>query len=234
MLEVARVNDASVIFTSTNKVYGENVNNIPVTEKEVRYEFSDAKYKNGIPEGFSTDSTGHSPYGCSKLAADIYVQDYAHTYGLKTGVFRLSCIYGERQFGVEDQGWVAWFIIATLTGKAVTIYGDGKQVRDILHVSDLIQAFDKFLKSNLKHEVYNIGGGPSNSLSVIELLHLIETFTNKSPRLTYTNWRTADQKVYISNITKAKEILKWAPKITPSEGVRRLIEWVSSNRNLFS
>jgi CDP-paratose 2-epimerase len=233
-LEVARTNDASVVFTSTNKVYGENVNRIPVVEKETRYEFADAKYRNGIPEDFSIDLTGHSPYGCSKLAADIYVQDYAHTYGLKTGVFRMSCIYGERQFGVEDQGWVAWFIIATLTGKPVTIYGNGKQVRDVLHVSDLIQVFDKFLASNIKHEVYNIGGGPDNSLSLIELLGLIEKFTNKTPRLTYADWRTADQKVYISDITKAKELMKWIPKITPSEGVRRLIEWVSSNRNLFS
>jgi CDP-paratose 2-epimerase len=162
-LEVARANDASLIFTSTNKVYGENVNKIPVLEKETRYEFSNAEYKNGIPENFSIDSTEHSPYGCSKLAADIYVQDYARTYGLKTGVFRMSCIYGERQFGVEDQGWVAWFIIATLANKPVTIYGNGKQVRDVLHVSDLIQAFDKFLSTNLKHEVFNIGGGPCNS-----------------------------------------------------------------------
>jgi CDP-paratose 2-epimerase len=233
-LEVARANDASVVFTSTNKVYGENVNRIPVVEKETRYEFSDARYRSGIPEDFSIDLTGHSPYGCSKLAADIYVQDYAHTYGLKTGVFRMSCIYGERQFGVEDQGWVAWFIIATLTGKPVTIYGDGKQVRDVLHVSDLIQAFDMFLASNLKHEVFNVGGGPSNSLSLIELLGLIEKFTNKVPRATYADWRTADQKVYISNITKAKEILKWIPKIAPSEGVGRLIEWVSKNRDLFA
>jgi len=233
-LEVARENDASVVLTSTNKVYGENVNRITVVEKETRYEFSDPKYRNGIPEDFSIDLTGHSPYGCSKLAADIYVQDYAHTYGLKTGVFRMSCIYGERQFGVEDQGWVAWFIIATLIGKPVTIYGDGKQVRDVLYVGDLVQVFDKFLASNLKHEVCNIGGGPSNSLSLIELLGLIEKLTNKTPRLTYTDWRTADQKVYISNISRAKEILKWVPKITPGEGVGRLIQWVFNNRDSIS
>lgn len=232
-LEIARTNDASLIFTSTNKVYGENVNKIPVVEKATRYEFSGTKHKNGISEDFSIDLTGHSPYGCSKLAADIYVQDYAHTYGLKTGVFRMSCIYGERQFGVEDQGWVAWFIIATLTGKPVTIYGDGKQVRDVLHVTDLVQAFDKFMTSSLKHEVCNIGGGPNNSLSLIELLDIIKNRTNKTPPLTYAAWRTADQKVYISNITKAKEILKWVPRITPREGVGRLIDWVSHNSSLF-
>jgi CDP-paratose 2-epimerase len=234
VLEVARANDASVVYTSTNKVYGENVNRIPVVEKETRYEFSEPRYRNGIPEDFSTDLTGHSPYGCSKLAADSYVQDYAHTYGLKTGVFRMSCIYGERQFGVEDQGWVAWFGIATLTGKPITIYGDGKQVRDVLHVSDLVEAFDKFLDSSLKHAVCNIGGGPSNSLSLIELLSLLEKMTGKTPRLTYTDWRTADQKVYISNISRAKEIMSWVPKVTPSEGVGRLIKWVSNNRDLFA
>ena len=233
-LEVARANDAYVVYTSTNKVYGENVNSIPVVEKETRYEFSDPTYKNGIPEDFSTDLTGHSPYGCSKLAADAYVQDYAHTYGLKTGVFRMSCIYGERQFGVEDQGWMAWFVIATLTSKPVTIYGDGKQVRDVLHVDDLVEAFDKFLRASLKHEVCNIGGGPSNSLSLIELLGLLKKLTGKTPSLTYTDWRPADQKVYISNISRAKEIMNWVPKVTPSEGVGRLIKWVSNNKSLFA
>jgi CDP-paratose 2-epimerase len=233
-LEVARANDATVVFTSTNKVYGENVNKIPVVEKESRYEFSDHLYKEGIPEEFSTDLTGHSPYGCSKFAADVYVQDYAHTYGLKSAVFRMSCIYGERQFGLEDQGWVAWFIIAALTGKPITIYGNGKQVRDVLHVSDLVQVFDKFLTSNLKHEVCNIGGGAKNSLSLIELLGLIKKFTNKSPKPAYTDWRTADQKVYISNIAKAKAILKWTPMVTPAEGVERLIKWVTANKSQFT
>ncbi|MEM3816154.1 MAG: NAD-dependent epimerase/dehydratase family protein, partial [Candidatus Bathyarchaeia archaeon] len=134
VLEAARLNDASIIFLSTNKVYGGNVNKIPVKEEGKRYCFADERYRNGIPETFLVDLCGHSPYGCSKLSADIYVQDYAYTYGLKTGVFRLSCIYGERQFGVEDQGWLSWFVIATLTDRPITIYGDGKQVRDVLYV----------------------------------------------------------------------------------------------------
>jgi CDP-paratose 2-epimerase len=233
VLEAARANDAEVVFTSTNKVYGENVNKVPVVEKEKRYIFGDSKSRKGISEEFPTDLTGHSPYGSSKFAADIYVQDYAHTYGLKTGVFRMSCIYGERQFGVEDQGWVAWFVIAAITGKPITIYGDGKQVRDVLYVGDLVRVFEKFLSSNIKNDVFNIGGGPKNSLSLIELLELLKTEVKKSPKLTYTDWRTADQKVYISNISKAKRVLNWTPKVTPSEGVKKLIKWCSENEKLF-
>jgi len=181
VLEAARRNDSTVIFCSTNKVYGENVNNIPVKEQPKRYAFGPQQYVDGIPETFSIDRTGHSPYGSSKLAADTYVQDYAHTYGLRTGVFRMSCIYGERQFGVEDQGWVAWFVIASLMGRPITIYGNGKQVRDVLHVEDLVGAFDRFLLSTIQHEVFNMGGGSRNTLSLLELLDMIETRTGRRP-----------------------------------------------------
>jgi len=233
VLEVARLEDANLIFASTNKVYGENVNKIPVIEKETRYEYADPKFREGIPETFPIDLAGHSPYGCSKLAADIYVQDYAHTYGLKTGVFRMSCIYGERQFGVEDQGWVSWFAIATLTGKPITIYGDGKQVRDVLYIGDLINVFDKFLNSNLKHEVFNIGGGPKNTLSLLELLEMLKRMSGMNPKISFTEWRPADQKVYISNINKAKILLNWEPKTMPEDGVGRLVNWISNNIGLF-
>jgi len=233
ILEVARLEDASLVFTSTNKVYGENVNKIPVIEKETRYEYADPSFKEGIPETFPIDLTGHSPYGCSKLAADIYVQDYAHTYGIKTGVFRMSCIYGKRQFGVEDQGWVSWFAIATLTGKPITIYGDGKQVRDVLYVEDLIDAFDKFLNSNLRHEVFNIGGGPKNTLSLLELLEMLKRMSGANPKVLFAEWRPADQKVYISNINRAKTSLSWEPKTSPENGVKRLVNWVSNNIELF-
>jgi CDP-paratose 2-epimerase len=233
VLEVARLEDASLIFASTNKVYGENVNKIPIVEKETRYEYTDPRFIEGIPETFPIDLTGHSPYGCSKLAADIYVQDYAYTYGLKTGVFRMSCIYGERQFGVEDQGWVSWFTIATLTGKPITIYGNGKQVRDVLYIGDLIDVFDKFLNSNLKHEVFNIGGGPKNTLSLLELLEMLKKMSGMNPKISFTEWRPADQKVYISNINKAKILLNWEPKTTPENGIRRLVNWISNNIGLF-
>jgi CDP-paratose 2-epimerase len=233
ILEVARLNDSSIIFCSTNKVYGGNVNRIPIEEKETRYEFADPRYKEGIPEEFPVDLTGHSPYGCSKLAADIYVQDYAHTYGLKTAVFRQSCIYGERQFGTEDQGWVAWFVIATLTGRPITIYGNGKQVRDLLHVKDLVKAFDIFLNSKIKHIVLNIGGGPKNTLSLIETLDMLKQLTGKVPSLSFMDWRPMDQKIYVSNIKKAKEILNWEPQTTPKEGIKNLVKWVKENLALF-
>jgi CDP-paratose 2-epimerase len=233
MLEAARLNDSAVVYCGTNKVYGKNVGNIPVVEETKRYRFADEKYVRGIPEDFLVDGTWHSPYGCSKLAGDLYVQDYAHSYGLRTGVFRMSCIYGERQFGVEDQGWVAWFTIATLLGKPITIYGDGKQVRDVLYVSDLVRAFDMFLTSNLKHEIFNIGGGPKNSLSLMELLDLLKQLVGKRPEISFADWRPADQKVYISDISKAVEKLGWRPQVDPEEGVKRLVGWVSSNLNLF-
>ena len=179
VLEAARKNDAEYfVYTSTNKVYGENVNKIPVEGQKKRYSFN-RKYAKGIGEKFSIDLCGHSPYGCSKLASDIYSQDYGHRYDIKTGVFRMSCIYGARQFGVEDQGWVAWFAIAALLNKQITIYGDGRQVRDVLYISDLIDLFDKFLKSNLKNVVLNAGGGPKNTLSLLELIEILEKINGK-------------------------------------------------------
>ncbi len=234
VLEAARLNDSALVFCSTNKVYGENVNSIPVIEQPQRYSFGDPMYSNGIPENFSIDHTAHSPYGTSKLAADTYVQDYTHTYGLKTGVFRMSCIYGERQFGIEDQGWLAWFVIASLMERQITINGDGKQVRDVLYVEDLIAAFDRFLRSNMKRGVFNIGGGPENTLSLLELLDIIKKTTGRNPAIRYGDWRQADQKVYISDIRKVQETLGWKPKVSPEEGVKRVINWARENRSLFN
>ena len=222
----------AVIFCSTNKVYGENVNAVPLEEKETRWAFG-AKHAGGIDERFSIDLCEHTPYGCSKLTGDLYMQDYAHLYGLKTGVFRMSCIYGTRQFGMEDQGWVAWFTIAALTGKPITIYGDGKQVRDLLWVDDLIGAYRAFLGSNHPHGVFNMGGGPENTLSLLELLELLRPRAN-SLSVSYADWRPSDQKVYVSNIDKARRDLGWKPHISPEEGVERLAAWVDANRSLFT
>ena len=233
VLEAARLSDSITLFCSTNKVYGENVNMIPVKEGPKSYSFKDPTYEKGIPESFPIDRTGHSPYGASKLAADVYVQDYAHTYGLKTAVFRMSCIYGERQFGVEDQGWLAWFVIATLTERPITIYGDGKQVRDVLHVDDLVDAFTRFVDSKARHGVFNMGGGNKNTLSLLELLDLLKSLTGKSPDVSTSEWRPSDQKVYVSDTTRAQEQLGWKPTITPIEGVKRVVRWVEANRNLF-
>lgn len=234
VLEAARNSskNPTIIYCSTNKVFGNNVNNVDVVEKEKRYEF-ESDYKLGIPETFSIDHSEHTPYGCSKLAGDIYVQDYAETYGLRAGVFRMSCIYGTRQFGVEDQGWVSWFTIANLLKRKIKIFGDGKQVRDVLWVKDLIELYDAFFKSKIKHGVYNAGGGPENTMSLLELLELLENLTGyKSPH-TFENWRPSDQKVFVADIRKAKQELGWQPKVNPKDGVSKLFEFVSNNKEIF-
>ena len=233
VLESARKNDVGcVLFTSTNKVYGDNVNKIGIVEGVNKYEFEESS-KGGISEEFSIDNCKHTPYGVSKLCADIYAQDYSLIYGIKTGVFRMSCIYGTRQFGVEDQGWVVWLTIAAILGKPITIYGDGKQVRDVLFVSDLVRCFDNFIKSNHKNIVVNLGGGSNNTLSLLELIKLLEGLLGKKIRLNYSGWRPSDQKVYVSNIKKVGQLLNWSPQIRPEDGVKKVFEWVNQNQNLF-
>jgi hypothetical protein len=165
---------------------------------------------------------------------DIYTQEYGHIYGMKTAVFRMSCIYGTRQFGFEDQGWVAWFVIANLTGQPIVIYGDGKQVRDLLYADDLVEAYDKFINSDIKHDVFNIGGGPRNTTSLLEFIAMIEGKTGiKFRKIEHKDWRPSDQKVYISDIGKVTKTLDWKPKITPEKGLEKLIEWVGSNTKYF-
>jgi len=233
VLEAARKNDVkAVVYCSTNKVFGENVNKAQVEEGEKRYSFA-GEYAGGIPEDFSIDLCEHTPYGCSKLAGDLYMQDYHHLYGIRTGVFRMSCIYGTRQFGVEDQGWVAWFTIAALTGKPITIFGDGKQVRDVLYVSDLVDAYDKFINSDVAHGVYNTGGGADKTMSLLELLDILKQETGSEVSVSYSDWRPSDQKVYVSDITKIGAELGWAPQVAPAEGVRKLVEWVNQNKDAF-
>src|SRR3989338_1879638 len=173
---------AAFIYCSTNKVYWENVDKIPLAEKKTRYVYKGTK---GVSEQMPIDHTGHTPYGVSKYVGDIYTQEYAHIYNMKTAVFRMSCIYGIRQFGFEDQGWVAWFIVATLLKRPITIYGDGKQVRDVLYVTDLIGAYDRFIRSNLKHEVFNVGGGPHNTISLLEFLDCVQEETGITPKVRF-------------------------------------------------
>ena len=233
VLEACRKNNVkNVVYCSTNKVFGNNVNNVGVVENKTRYSF-EKKYASGIKEDFSIDHCEHTPYGSSKLTGDIYMQDYHHMYGLKTGVFRMSCIYGTRQFGFADQGWLAWFAIATITGKPITIFGDGKQVRDILFVTDLIQAYDKFVSSKLKHGVYCMGGGQDYTLSLLELLDLLEEFTGKRSKISFSDWRPSDQKVFIADTTKAKKELGWKPVVDPRTGVKKLVDWTTENKGLF-
>ncbi|MFW9987564.1 MAG: NAD-dependent epimerase/dehydratase family protein [Candidatus Odinarchaeota archaeon] len=236
LLESVRLSktDPALVFCSTNKVFGNNVNQCDIIEEETRYSFK-KQYINGISEDFSIDLCEHTPYGASKLCSDIYFQEYGHLYGLKTAVFRMSCIYGTRQLGFEDQGWVAHFIISALTGKKINIFGDGKQLRDILYVSDLIEAYDSYIQNadQIKHDVYCIGGGADNTLSLIELINILEKELDKKVDHEFFEWRPSDQKVYISDIGKAKKKLRWTPKVHPKQGVKRVIEWVRNNKNLF-
>ena len=233
VLEAARKKskDTIVVYCSTNKVFGENVDQIPLKELEKRYTFDGVK---GVTEAMSTDLTGHTPYGVSKLVGDLYVQEYSHIYKMKTGVFRMSCTYGTRQFGFEDQGWVAWFIIAALFGKPVTIYGNGKQVRDMLYADDLVDAFNRFINSDLERGLFNIGGGQENTISLLEFLDELERITGKRPKTTFADWRPSDQKVYITDTTKLQKALGWKIQTPVKDGIRKLTEWVKANESYFS
>jgi len=237
VLEAARLSKSNpcIVFCSTNKVYGDNVNKIPVKDNGKCYEFAADDFKNGIPETFSTDLCEHTPYGASKLTGDIYVQDYAQRNEIDAAVFRMSCIYGTRQFGVEDQGWVAWFTIATMLGKPITIFGDGKQVRDVLYVSDLVRVYDAFIerRDKIHHGVYNVGGGPHNKMSLLELTEILKNTTGKTCQISFDKWRPSDQKIYISNISKAALELDWKPNVSPKEGVSKLAEWAKANEEIF-
>lgn len=232
MLEAIRHSSRKplIIYASTNKVFG-GMTDVKVIEGERKYSYQD--YPLGIPETYPLDF--HSPYGCSKGAAEQYIQDYGRIYNLKTVVFRQSAIYGPRQMGVEDQGWVAWFTIAAMLDKQITIYGNGKQVRDILYIDDLVEAYlsatDNIHKT--AGQVFNIGGGAENTMSLLELIEFLEEFFHKKIELKFDEWRPGDQPVYISDITKAKNTFNWEPKNSPQEGVRKLVDWVNQNKDLF-
>lgn len=228
ILEAARKTetDPAVVLASTNKVYGDNVNVIPVREEETRYQYDDPAYANGIPESLSIDDCEHTPYGTSKLAADLYVQDYAQRGVVNAAAFRMSCIYGTRQFGNEDQGWVAHFALSTLDDDPLTIFGDGKQVRDVLYVKDLIRAYDAFLSAPTdKPPVYNVGGGPANTTSLLEFLNLLEAKSGERTNISFDDWREGDQKVYVSDISRARRELNWEPRVDFDEGVERFVQW---------
>jgi CDP-paratose 2-epimerase len=233
VLEAARKKskDTVIVYCSTNKVYGENVDKIPLKELDKRYVYDGIK---GVSEELSTDLTGHTPYGVSKLVGDLYVQEYSHIYKMKTAVFRMSCTYGTRQFGFEDQGWVAWFIIATLFNMPITIYGNGKQVRDMLYADDLVDAFNRFINSELKRGLFNIGGGPDNTISLLEFLEELEILIGKRPKVKFSDWRPSDQKVYISDTTKLEKTLNWKAKTPVKEGIKKLLDWVKDNESYFS
>ncbi|MGV8141859.1 MAG: GDP-mannose 4,6-dehydratase, partial [Candidatus Woesearchaeota archaeon] len=224
-------NRPSLIYASTNKVYG-GMEDLIIVERNNRYQYKDLV--RGITEERPLDF--HSPYGCSKGCGDQYVRDYSRIYGLDTVVFRQSCIYGPRQFGVEDQGWVAWFIIAATLSKDVTIYGDGKQVRDVLYVKDLVEAYDMVFNNmkKISGNVYNVGGSHTNQMSLLELIDILKRDVNKDLKIDYSEWRPGDQKVCVMDVSLAEKDFGWTPKTSVHEGVKKLCSWVANNKNLFT
>jgi CDP-paratose 2-epimerase len=232
-LEAARRSGRNPIFlyASTNKVYG-GMEEVEIVEAETRWHYRD------LPQGASESQPldFHSPYGCSKGSGDQYVRDYARIYDLPTVVFRQSCIYGPRQFGVEDQGWLAWFIIAAVMGRPITIYGDGKQVRDVLHVDDLLDGYDAAVEriDQSAGQVYNMGGGAGNVLAVwTEFGPILERLLGRPIPVARGDWRPGDQRVFYADTRKAERELGWKPKISLEEGIERLFRWVEQNKELF-
>ena len=220
-----------VINASTNKVYGK-LAHLGVLERNGRYEYAD--HPDGVAETEQLDF--YSPYGCSKGVADQYTIDYTRIYGLKTVTFRQSCIYGMRQLGIEDQGWVAWFAIAATLGKQLTIYGDGKQVRDVLDVRDLVRAYEMAYatRDKVAGRAFNIGGGSENTMSLLELLSQLERVTERRVEFRCAEQRPGDQPVFVCDISAAKRSFGWTPEIGVESGVADLIEWVRTNQELFA
>jgi len=232
-LEAARLSkrDPIFLYASTNKVYG-GMEDVELVEESTRWLYADLEH--GCPETQPLDF--HSPYGVSKGSGDQYTRDYARIYGLRSVVFRQSCIYGPRQFGIEDQGWLAWMTIAAVTGRRITIYGDGKQVRDVLHVHDLLNAYDAAVEKIdvAKGQVYNMGGGTRNVMAIwAEFGPILEKLLGKRIEVARADWRPGDQKVFYADFRKAQRELGWQPKIDLEEGIELLFHWVKENRDLF-
>jgi CDP-paratose 2-epimerase len=232
VLEAARAQarPPSVVMTSTNKVYGA-LEDIALELRGRRYAPTDPEIAtHGVSEARPLDF--HSPYGCSKGAADQYVHDYARSYGLDTVVFRMSCIYGQRQFGTEDQGWVAHFLLRALQDAPLTLFGDGCQVRDILHVDDLVEALvlTERHMPQLRGRVFNIGGGPANVISLRDLLDQIEALHGSTPALAQEGWRTGDQRYYVSDTRAFRQATGWQPRVRAEQGIERLYRWLAEQQ----
>jgi CDP-paratose 2-epimerase len=219
-----------VLYSSTNKVYGKMAG-VGVEERGGRYAYRDLP--TGVAETQPLDF--YSPYGCSKGTGDQYMVDYARIYGLRTVTLRQSCIYGPHQFGMEDQGWVAWFSIRALLGQPVTVYGDGKQVRDVLFVEDLVAAYDAAVEhiDVAAGQAYNVGGGAANILSLLELIGMLDRRFDRPLEHDFADWRPGDQLVFVSDIAKAKRDLAWQPAVDVDAGVDRLLTWLSDHAELF-
>ncbi|MFC4728560.1 SDR family NAD(P)-dependent oxidoreductase [Coralloluteibacterium thermophilus] len=228
LLEAARRQPKvpGIVFASTNKVYG-GLDDIALEVVDRRYQPVDPGHlAHGVGEDRPLDF--HSPYGCSKGGADQYIVDYARCMGVPSVVFRMSCIYGPRQFGTEDQGWVAHFLIRAMRGEPITLYGDGMQVRDILHVNDLLDAY-LLAEKNLARfsgQVFNMGGGPANTISLLQLLDWIAELNGRRPEVTFGDWRPGDQRYYVSDTRRFAAAAGWRPRIAAREGVGDLFRWL--------
>ena len=218
-----------VIFASTNKVYGD-LGDLEFDGRGDRYVPKSEIVQRGMSEQRSLDF--HTPYGCSKGSADQYVLDYARSFGIPTAVFRMSCIYGQRQMGTEDQGWVAHFLIRALSGEPITIYGDGRQVRDILDVADAVDAYARALEriETVKGRAFNLGGGPDNAISLLQLIQEIERIIGRGIELRFEDWRQGDQRWYVSDTSSATQALGLGRPLPWRKGVASLAEWLASER----
>ncbi len=218
---------APLLFASTNKVYGSQ-SRTAIRELDTRYEY--AELPNGTPESHTLDF--HSPYGCSKGASDQYVLDYTRCFGLKGVVFRQSCVYGYHQFGIEDQGWVAWFAISAMLGRPITIFGNGKQVRDVLFIDDLVDAYWRAIEriDVTAGKAYNIGGGRFQ-MSLLEFVKILERKLGRRPEIRFAESRPGDQKVFVCDTRMAHGDFGWEPRTDIETGLDRLLGWVDANRD---
>jgi CDP-paratose 2-epimerase len=228
VLEALRAQPAPppLVFTSTNKVYGTLPDLYLITQGARWRPVDEALHAYGIDERRRVEP--RTPYGCSKAAADQYVLDYAHGFGLPAVVFRMSCIYGPHQLGTEDQGWIAHFLIRALAGAPITIYGDGRQVRDVLHVDDLADAFLRAWRQIdlVRGCAFNLGGGPHQTLSLLELIDAIARLSGRRPEVRFEDWRAGDQRYYVSDTTAFTTATGWRPQIAPRAGVEALHGWL--------
>jgi len=231
VLEAVRCSGRRIplVFASTNKVYG-NLDAMPVSEAQDRYRPSAAIERTGIGEDWPLDFC--TPYGCSKGAADQYVQDYAKSFGLPTAVMRMSCVYGPRQFGTEDQGWVAHFLIRALNDEQIVIYGNGKQVRDVLHVSDAVTAYRSVLANieRVSGQAFNLGGGPGNAVSLRMVLDEIAAITGRRPEISHEEWRAGDQAYFVADTRKLESAVQWRARVDWRDGLRDLAAWLETQK----
>jgi CDP-paratose 2-epimerase len=230
VLEAVRLHnaEAALVFASTNKVYGRLIDDQQLDRSDLRYVPSDRRLASGITETAPLDF--YSPYGCSKGAADQYVRDYARVFGLRAAVMRMSCIYGPRQFGNEDQGWIAHFVLSALRGEPLTIYGNGCQVRDALFVSDAVEAWLAVVQNidTARGRIFNLGGGNANSISLLELIHLIERLTGYVVKHDFADWRPGDQPWYVTDTGALSSTVGWVPQVGLEDGLVLLQEWLKT------